>query len=144
MVDRKRNRRETAAILRKIPFNNLLGMRIAGLHHDGVTLACKIEPRLFNFKGILYDGVSAALADAAAGVALHRHFAGQRAITTVELKINYFRPVAKGRVFARSRLLRTGSTICVSRVDIADARGRALGTALVIYMVLHDQGQRET
>ncbi len=136
MPQRKLTARETAAVLRKIPFNKLLGMRIARLHRDGITLECKIHGNLLNLAGALHGGVSATLADAAVGVALHRHFGGHRAITTVEMKISYFRPVAKGRVFARSRLLRVGSTLCVGRVDIAGAHGRALATALVTYIIL--------
>jgi hypothetical protein len=54
----------------------------------------------------------------------------------VELKINYFLPVAEGRIFARSHLLRIGSTLCVGNVDLADEHGRAIGTAIVTYMLI--------
>jgi uncharacterized protein (TIGR00369 family) len=142
MPHRKLNSRKTAAVLRGIPFNSLLGMRITRLHRDGITIACQVTPRLLNLKGMLHGGVSATLADASTGVALYRHLGGRRAITTVELKISYFRPIAKGRVFARSHLLRVGATLCVARVDITDTHGHALATALVTYMVLDTAGQR--
>ena len=135
MNRRRLNVRETGRVLRRIPFNRLLGMRVSRTHRDGITIKCKINGRLLNSGGALHGGVSAALADAAVGVAIHRHFGGQRPITTVEMKINYFRPVTKGRIFARSRLLRVGSTLCIGRVDIADAQARAIGTALVTYML---------
>ena len=137
MANRQLSARETASILRKIPFNALLGMRVTGVHRDGITLACKIHGKLLNSAGVLHGGVSAALADAAVGVALHRHFGGTYPITTVELKINY-RPAKEGHIFARSHLLRVGSTLCVGRVDIADSQRRAIGTALVTYMILGD------
>jgi len=140
MRHRKLNTRETGILLRKIPFNKLLGMRLSRVHSDGITIECKVDPRLVNLLGVLHGGVSAALADAAVGISIHRHFGGLHSIATVEMKINYFRPVAKGRVFARSRLLRVGSTLCVGRVDIVDERRRAVGTALVTYMLL---GARE-
>jgi len=35
------------------------------------------------------------MADIAVGMAINRHFGGKRKITTVEMKINYFRPSAK-------------------------------------------------
>jgi acyl-coenzyme A thioesterase PaaI-like protein len=56
------------------------------------------------------------------------------------MKINYFRPAQEGRVFARAHLLRVGSTLCIGRVDITDARAKGIGTALVTYMIL---GARE-
>src|ERR1700693_6147795 len=58
-------------------------------------------------------------------------------ITTVELKINYFLPVTEGRIFARSHLLRIGSTLCVGNVDLTDEHGRAIGTAIVTYMLIN-------
>jgi uncharacterized protein (TIGR00369 family) len=136
MSQRKLSVSETRRVLNDIPFNKLLGMRISRTHPDGVTIECKIVTHLLNSARVLHGGVSAALADAAVGIALHRHLGDHRPITTVEMKINYFRPVKQGRVFARSRLLRVGSTLCIGRVDIADGQSRAIGTALVTYMIL--------
>jgi len=123
-------------VLNKIRFARLLGMRVSRMHRDGVTLACPIRKNLLNSAGVLHGGVSASLADAAVGVAIHRHLGSHRPISTVEMKINYFRPVSEGTVFARSHLLRMGSTLCVGRVDLTDAQDRVLGTALVTYMLL--------
>ena len=136
MRERKLNIRETRHILNRIPFNKMLGIKVSRVHRDGITLECPLRPDLLNSVGVLHGGVSAALADAAVGVAIHRHFGGRRPIATVDLKINYFRPVATGSVFVRSRLLRVGSTLCTGRVDIADDGARAIGTALVTYMLL--------
>jgi uncharacterized protein (TIGR00369 family) len=141
MAHRTLTASQVREVLRKIPFNNLLGMRIAGLHPDGVTIECKIQPKLLNKAGVLHGGVSASLADAAVGIALHRHLGDGRPITTVEMKIDYFRPAAKGKVLARARLLRVGSTLGIGRVDITDAKAKAIGTAIVTYMIL---GPRET
>jgi uncharacterized protein (TIGR00369 family) len=136
MSQRKLSVSETRRVLTDIPFNRLLGMRVSRTHRDGVTIECKIVARLLNKARVLHGGVSAALADAAVGIALHRYFGDHRPITTVEMKINYFRPVKQGRIFARSRLLRVGSTLCIGRVDLADGQSRAIGTALVTYMIL--------
>ncbi len=123
-------------VLRKIRFARSLGVRLVRLHRDGITLECPIREKLLNSAGVVHGGVSATLADCAVGVAIHRHIGSQRPLSTVEMKINYFRPVSEGRIFARSRLLRVGATLCVGRVDLTDQRGRVLGTALVTYMLL--------
>ncbi len=136
MSQRKLTVSETRRVLDDIPFNKLLGMQVSRTHRDGVTIECRIVRRLLNSARVLHGGVSAALADAAVGIALHRHLGDHRPITTVEMKISYFRPVKEGRIFARSRLLRVGSTLCIGRVDIADGKSRAIGTALVTYMIL--------
>jgi uncharacterized protein (TIGR00369 family) len=122
--------------LPRIPFNTLLGIKLTRIYRDGVTVECALRHELTNSAGVAHGGVAAAIADVAVGMALNRHFGGKRPITTVEMKINYFLPVTEGHIFARARLLRIGSTLCVGSVDLTDTQGRQLGTALVTYMLL--------
>jgi uncharacterized protein (TIGR00369 family) len=128
--------------LTKVPFNTLLGMRLHRVHRDGITIDCALRNDLRNSAGVAHGGIAAAMADAAVGIAIQRHFGGGRRITTVELKINYFLPVAEGRIFARSHLLRIGSTLCVGSVDLTDEHGRAIGTAIVTYMFINPPAVR--
>ncbi len=119
-----------------MPFNQRLGFRVVKRHRDGVTLECALRPDMLNGAGLLHGGVTATLADAAAGFAIWNHFGGRRRATTAEMKINYLRPVGRGKIVARSRLARAGSTLCVSQVDVRDAEGRLAAVALVTYMLL--------
>jgi len=119
-----------------IPFNRLVGLRLARLHPDGVTVECDLRPNLMNGAGVLHGGVTATLADVAVGIALTRHIGRPRAGTTVELKVNYLRPVSNGRIRARARLLRVGKTLCTGRVDLHDSEQQLFGTALATYMLL--------
>ena len=139
----KNNRRHKAtagATTRDFPtwhaFNHLLGFELVRVHRDGLTLQCQVRPELLNSAGAVHGGVTASLADAAVGSALQHHFGGTRRFTTVELKINYFRPVTEGRLRARSRLVRIGSRICVGQVDLSDGHRRSVGLAIVTYMLL--------
>lgn len=136
MKGKKLTAPQVREVLGKIHFAGLLGVRLAALHRDGVTLACNVRKNLLNSADVLHGGVSATLADAAAGVALHYLTGSHRPITTIEMKINYFRPVTNGRIRARARFLRIGGTICVARVDITDHQKRIVGTAIVTYMML--------
>ena len=130
------------AFLSRVPFATLLGIMLTRVHRDGVTIECALRYDLTNSFAVAHGGVAAALADAAVGTALNRHFGGMRPITTVEMKINYFLPATEGRIFARARLLRIGSTLCVGGVDLSDTRGKHLGTALVTYMLLDARGPK--
>lgn len=135
---------EMRAVLKNIAFDDLLGIELVRVHADGVTLRCKVRRDLLNKAGALHGGVTATLADAAVGIAIHRHFHGKRPISTVEMKINYFRPVFEGGVvFARARLLRIGSTLCVGQVDLTGEDRQAVGTALVTYIFLDRRGSSE-
>ena len=126
--------KQLRAFLPRIAFNNLIGLKLTRLHADGVTVECSVRPDLLNSAGVLHGGVAATLADAAVGIALNRHFGGLRPVTTVELKINYFRPVSAGKMYARAYLMRIGSTISVGRVDLTDGEHNLVGTALATYM----------
>jgi acyl-CoA thioesterase len=117
-------------------FNALLGLELVRVHPDGLTIQCRIRPELLNSAGVLHGGVTASVADAAVGSALQHHFQGTRRFTTVELKVNYFRPVAEGHLRARSRLVRIGSRICVGQVDLSDGHRRSVGLAIATYMLL--------
>lgn len=127
---------QTRAFLARIPFNRLLGMEISKAHGDGITLSCRVRKNLLNSAKVLHGGVAASIADAAVGVAIQHRFRERRPISTVELKVNYFRPVAAGTLFARAHLLRVGSTLCIGRVDLTDDQKNSIGVAIVTYIFL--------
>src|SRR5947207_14538027 len=95
--------------LREMRFNQLLGIRLARIHKDGVTIDCKLRPELMNAHGVLHGGVTATMADAAVGIAITARM-GRPSATTVEMKLNYMRPVSGGKITARAHLPRMGST----------------------------------
>jgi uncharacterized protein (TIGR00369 family) len=128
--------------LTSVPFNTLLGMRLHRVHRDGITIDCTLRNDLRNHAGAAHGGIAAAMADAAVGGTIPRHFGRGRRMTTVELKINSFLPVTEGRIFARSHLVRIGSTLCVGNVDVTDEHGRAIGTAIVTYMFINPPAAR--
>jgi uncharacterized protein (TIGR00369 family) len=118
------------------PFLQLLGVRLARLHKDGLTLECPFAASLSNVFGGLHGGVYATVADAAAAFAIHYQHGTFRGMATVDLKINYFRPVLEGRMLARARMLRMGSTLCTAAVEMTDSQHRLVAAALVTYMIL--------
>ena len=122
--------------LEEIPFNAHLGLRLVRLHKDGVTIACQLRPELMNDSGVVHGGVTATVADVAVGMALARHLGRPRAAATVEMKINYLRPVVHGKVTARSHLVKVGARLCCGRVEIFDGEKRPVAEALITYMIL--------
>lgn len=120
----------------EIDFNQHLGIRVVRHHKDGVTISCDLRKELHNMSGVLHGGVTATLVDVAAGMALmHR---GQKA-TTVELKINYLRPVTGRKVTARSRFVRIGKTLVTAVVDVFDDHKNRAAIGIVTYMLLGAQ-----
>ena len=128
--------RRLKEIVAKMPFNSLIGISLTRVHKDGVTIECKLKPEIMNGAGMLHGGVTATLADSAVGIPIMRHFNGERKITTVELKVNYFRPVISNKVIAQARLRRIGNHLCIGQVDIFDSERNLAGIAIVTYMLL--------
>ena len=135
----KINAERIREFLGNVPFNELLGIQLHRTHADGVTIRCQLREGLMNGSGVLHGGVTATLVDVAVAVAIHHHFGEPRPITTVELKVNYFRPVSEGTLYGRARLLRVGGTLCVGQVDLTDDRKRAVGVAIATYILLNGQ-----
>jgi len=134
--------KESSDFLKQIPFNALLGLRLIRFHADGVTIGCTLRPELRNALGVLHGGVSATLADVAVGVAVTRHLGRLRAATTVELKINYLRPIQDGKVTARSHLVRVGKNLATARVDLFNGSKEPAAVALVTYMILNGESTK--
>ena len=123
---------------RNMPFGTLVGLRPVKAHKDGLTIECTVRPELMNTMNVLHGGVTATVADAAAGMAITRLTGGKKRITTIEMKLNYFRPVSEGVLSARAYVIRLGSQVAVVRVDLHDSKKNPAGAALVTYMILGD------
>src|ERR1700747_1079552 len=64
-----------------------------------------------NPMGTLHGGVLCDIADAAVGMAFASTLAPEESFTTVELKINFFRPVWQAKLKAEGMVVRRGHTI---------------------------------
>jgi len=117
-------------------FEHSLAIRVVRKHKDGVTIQCPLRDEFLNSTGVLHGGVIASVADEAAWHAMLHAYKGERPATTTELKINYLRPIAGGKILARAYVLRAGKTLCVSRVDVFDTQKRLSAVGVVTYMLL--------
>lgn len=117
-------------------FIETLGIDIIGKHADGVSIECLVRKEFLNFRGVLHGGLTASVADSAMGIAVSRHYGPDTPVTTVEMKINYLRPVVTGKLVARSRIVRDGKRICVGQVDIRDGDDNLVAVALTTFAVL--------
>ncbi len=123
------------AFMREIPFNHHLGIEVVAAHDDGMTISCAMRPEMRNGHGVLHGGVIATLADVAVGVALKPRIA-PRTATTIDLKVNYLKPLIEGTVWARCYLVRVGRSLITGRVDVTDDQGKMVAIAIATYMVL--------
>lgn len=87
--------------------------------------------------GTVHGGILCTAADAAMGLAYGSVLPQGQAFTTVELKINYLRPVFHQTVHARGKILSRGRSTGLLECRLLDEDERLLAFATSTCMVLH-------
>ncbi len=103
----------------------LLGMEVA-YGEETCTVSFEARPPLFNPQGTLHGGVLATALDISMGHLLKRHFS---ACATVEMKIQYFAPVKRGRVACRATFLKKGRKLFFLQSMASDEAGENIAMA---------------
>jgi uncharacterized protein (TIGR00369 family) len=100
----------------------LIGFKLAEVSEGYAVLTVVPNERHYNGIGIAHGGLAATLLDSATGCAINTMMPAGRVFTTLEMKINYVRPIRGGAGVVRceARVIHAGSRV-------ATAEGRVLG-----------------
>jgi uncharacterized protein (TIGR00369 family) len=131
---RERAKANDVAVARLIGFEAI----DVGDGHATVTLSA--GPQHANPMGTLHGGILCDIADAAMGIAFASTLAPEESLTTVELKINFFRPVWQARLRAVGTVVQRGRTFGYVECTITDEQDRLVAKAASTCMVLRGQG----
>jgi uncharacterized protein (TIGR00369 family) len=83
-----------------------------------------------NPMGTLHGGILCDVADAAMGTAYGTLLESGESFTTLELKINFLRPVlSDATLTATARVVQRGRTVGLTECDVTDERGRLIARA---------------
>lgn len=124
------------ARMNRAPYFQLLGMKVVKLAEGYARLIVPVEERMKSMFGGLHGGVLSSLADSAVAMALFTMIKPDEKPVTVELNINYLRPVQGDQAIAEARIVNRGRTIAVGDVDITDISGRLIAKSRATYMVV--------
>jgi uncharacterized protein (TIGR00369 family) len=106
-----------------------LGARITEAEPGRVVLALEAGPQHRHGGGVVQGGVITQIADAAMGMSLATLQEDGFWNTTIELKINFIRPVISGRIRAVGRVVEIKQTLMFSEADVLDAQDRLVARA---------------
>jgi uncharacterized protein (TIGR00369 family) len=120
------------------PIGRLLGFVLKSIEPGRAVFEMEADERHHNPMGTLHGGVYCDLADAAMGYAYAATLAEGETFTTVELKINFFRPVRKGKLTAEAKVLRAGANLGYVECDVRDGEGKLLARAASTCMKLRE------
>ena len=120
------------------PVGELIGMRMVAAEEGRVTFELDAGPEHSSPPGTLHGGILCDLADGAMGCACLSLLAEGESFATVELKINFLKPVWSGRVTAVGEVVKAGRTLTVCSCRITDAGGSLVAYATSTQMTLRE------
>ncbi|MGZ5039403.1 MAG: PaaI family thioesterase [Usitatibacter sp.] len=94
-----------------LPFVTHVGIEIVERAAGSSTCVLAVAPHHFNSSGVVHGGAVFTLADTGMGAALIPDLQEGERCATIEIQINYFKPVVGGVLTCRTRLVNRGRSI---------------------------------
>ena len=121
------------------PIASLIGFTLTAIEPGRAVVEMEADERHANPMGTVHGGVLCDIADAAMGMAYAARLDEGETFTTLELKINFMKPVRSGKLRAEGRVLGGGRTIGLVECDVRDAGGRLVAHATSTCMTLRGE-----
>ena len=118
------------------PVAELLGFRLVAIGEGHATVVLEAGKQHANPMGTLHGGVLCDIADAAMGMAYAATLGDGESFTTLELKINFLKPVWNAKLTAEASVVKNGRTVGLVECDVFDEKrslvARASSTCLTL------------
>lgn len=123
------------------PFVGGLGIRVVEAEFGRCVFECDIGEQHYNALGIVHGGLAATLIDSATGSAALTTQPAGGASTTLELKVNFVRPMTSktGRVRCEGKIIHQGKRIATADAHLTDSRGKLIAHGSATLMLFQDQ-----
>ncbi len=118
------------------PVATLIGFTIGSVEPGRVVMEMDAGPQHSSPIGTVHGGILSDLADAAMGMAYASALDEGETFTTLELKINFLKPVWTGRLTATGRVVKAGHTVGLVECDVHDDKDRLVARASSTCMTL--------
>ena len=105
------------------PIARLIGFNLTSVKPGEAVIEFQSTEAHANPMGTLHGGVLCDIADAAMGLAYAANLDEGESFTTLELKINFLKPIWKARLQAVGRVVKQGRTIGLVECDVTDDKG---------------------
>ena len=119
-----------------VPVAQLVGFKLLSAEGGQAVWQLEAGPQHTNPMGTLHGGIVCDIADAAMGMAYAARLDEGETFTTLELKINFLKPVRTGRLTATGRVVKAGRTIGLVECDVTDEQASLVARATSTCMTL--------
>ncbi|MDQ6774226.1 MAG: PaaI family thioesterase [Candidatus Dormibacteraeota bacterium] len=120
-----------------------IGARIAEVEAGQVVVELDAHAGHRHEGGVVQGGIITQIADAAMGMSLLTLQPDDQSNTTIELKINFVRPVVEGRMKAVGRVVELRRSLLFSEADVYDEQQRLVARASSTCLAIPRQGWRK-
>jgi uncharacterized protein (TIGR00369 family) len=113
------------------PIATHFDLALVSVEPGDVTFVCTPDESVYNPIGLVHGGLVCTLLDSVTGCAVQSTLPVGLAYTSVEIKVNYLRPVHghTGELRARGWLTKPGRRVAFAEGDVRDSAGKLLATA---------------
>jgi uncharacterized protein (TIGR00369 family) len=124
------------------PIARLIGFQLTSVRHGEAVVELEASDIHANPMGTLHGGVLCDIADAAMGIAYASTLDDGESFTTLELKINFLRPVWKEKLRAVGKVVKRGRVVGMVECDVTSADGALVARSSSTCMVLRGEMAR--
>ena len=96
---------------KRLPFVEHVGIEITEQRDGASTCLLAVAPRHFNSSGVVHGGAIFTLADTGMGAALIPGLQDGERCATIEIKINYFKPVTADVLTCNTEVINRGKSV---------------------------------
>ena len=120
------------------PIAVLMNMDIAVIEEGRVVFTAEPAEYHYNPIGTVHGGFAATLLDSALGCVVQTMLPAGVGYTTLELKVNYLRPMTSstGTVYSEGKIIYSGGRIATAEGRITDASGKLYAHATTTCIIL--------
>jgi len=121
------------------PIARLIGFNLTSVKPGEAVIEFQATEAHANPMGTLHGGVLCDIADAAMGLAYAANLGEGESFTTLELKINFLKPIWKARLLAVARVVKQGRTVGLVECDVTDDKDTLVARATSTCMTLRGE-----
>jgi len=127
------------------PIAVLMGMWITEVSEGRVVFAAEPAEYHYNPLGTVHGGVMATLLDSALGCAVQSMLPAGTSYTTLELKVNYLRPITTktGTVYCEGKIIYVGGRVATAEGRLTDAQGKLYAHGTTTCIILRSSSPTE-
>ena len=121
-----------------LPIERLLQFQLVSAEPGKAVFTCTPDESGYNSLGTVCGGVVCTLLDAAVGCAVHTTMPQGKGFTSLELKVNFLKPVrsSSGVLTATGTVVKSGSRAAFTEGIVTDASGTLVATATSTLLII--------